>query len=118
MDFIFDTDEDTREELLTVCGFQRDQPLTAHGREGAIVITRSRMTAGELLETIESLKDAAEDLLVRLAKICGWCSVGESGCTCDGDDAPEDLREFLRQSGVCVDELDRLMEDGGVVYED
>lgn len=105
-----------RKELLNASGFQGEAALDVHGREQAIVVMKKEMTAMELVNTIQSLKDLASDLLVHLAKVCGPCEHCEGGCPCMGDEQrvrlPEDL---LEQAGIPRNaRLDAMVGEGEV----
>ena len=106
-----------RREILNASGFQRAEALDIHGKEQAIVIMKKEMTAMELLNTIQSLKDLASDLLIHLAKVCGPCERCEGGCPCMEEEPrirlPEDL---LKQAGIPQNaRLDAMVGDGEVI---
>ena len=63
-----------RKEILDASGFAREDALNVCGEENAVVILKKQMTAMELVNTIQSLKDLTADLLVYLAKLCGPCT--------------------------------------------
>lgn len=71
-----------RREILNASGFQHEEALDVHGMDHTIVILEEKMTAGELVRSIHSLKNLASDLLVHLAKVCGPCERCETPCPC------------------------------------
>ena len=106
-----------RREILNASGFQREEALDVHGKEQAIVIMKKEMTAMELVNTIQSLKDLASDLLIHLAKVCGPCEHCEGSCPCMEEEPrvclPEDL---LKQAGIPKNaRLDAMVGDGEVI---
>ena len=141
-----------RREIVDASGFLGNGALAVHGEEHAIVVLKEKMTAMELVQTIQSLKNLASDLLVHLARTCGPCGHCEGGCPYahidteptrpdaalleqagipkdakldvfaeDGAvifEAAEgyDLLELFRQTDICLDVLDELLEGGEIVY--
>lgn len=147
-----------RREILDAAGLHGGTVLEVHTGEIAVVLLKEQMTAMEMIQAIQSLKNLTSDLLVHLAKACGPCKHCEEVCPCTRDDSPiqlpdelleragipkgakldifaddgeitiaaatgPDLRdvqpemvELFRQTGICLDELDGLLLEGGVVY--
>ena len=59
-------------QACEACGFSEKDMLELHGSEGALVITKSRMTALELANAIDTISYIASELTVALAA-CGLC---------------------------------------------
>lgn len=72
------------EGVCGVCGFSGQDMLDLHGAEGALVITKNRMTALELATVIDAIGSIASELTVALATACGRCDNcgGENSKTC------------------------------------
>lgn len=60
-------------QACEACGFSETDMLELHGSEGALVITKSRMTALELVNAIDTISYIASELTVALAAACGLC---------------------------------------------
>lgn len=60
-------------QACDACGFSETDMLELHGSEGALVITKSRMTALELANAIDTISYIASELTVALAAACGLC---------------------------------------------
>jgi len=87
---------------LKLCGFQEGDTVELNTTEGVLVVMKGRMTAMELLTTVERLRSVAGDLLDHLADVCGPCEDCE-GCegSCPYDDLDDEaikLPGYLRQA--------------------
>ena len=84
--------------IFKVSGFGKEGAVELHGLEDAVVVLKKEMTAKELLQAAESLHQLSVDLLVHLAKVCGFCDGCDGECpfgAFEYDDItlPDDLRE-------------------------
>ena len=103
-----------RREILNASGFQHEEALDVHGMDHTIVILEEKMTAGELVRSIHSLKNLASDLLVHLAKVCGPCERCEAPCPCTLEEEPAKVPEkLLERAGIPKgSKLDVFAENG------
>lgn len=86
---------------LKLCGFNENEELELHTQSGAAVLTHQRMTAMELVTTIDALTSLTTYFINRLAGICGPCEAcDEEGCPYDEDDHI-DLPNYLR-TDACI----------------
>ena len=79
--------------VLTVCGLDDEGKLEMAGAKGAVILSKSEMTAMEMVRTILALTDRAGQLMRELTDRCGSCE----GCTeghCTFRDA--DIEELIR----------------------
>ena len=79
--------------VLTVCGLDDEGKLEMAGARGAVILSKSEMTAMEMVRTILALTDRAGQLMRELTDLCGSCE----GCTeghCTFRDA--DIDELIR----------------------
>lgn len=79
--------------VLTVCGLDDEGKLEMAGAKGAVILSKSEMTAMEMVRTILALTDRAGQLMRELTDLCGSCE----GCTeghCTFRDA--DIEELIR----------------------
>lgn len=61
--------------------------LEMHTLPGAVILTRKRMTAAELAQTIEALAELSSQLITCLTGACGTCAdCPEEQCPFDPDD--------------------------------
>jgi len=61
--------------------------LGMHTLPGAVILTRKRMTAAELAQTVEALAELSSQLIACLADACGTCAdCPEEQCPFDSDD--------------------------------
>ena len=87
---------------LAVSGIN-NQPLEYRALPGAIVAFKSRMTAMDLVNTVEALNNCAVELLDVLMRLTGRCDGCDEDCVFDEDDnfgyvyVPDYLRE---QAGI------------------
>ena len=78
--------------VLTVCGLDDEGKLEMAGAKGAVILSKSEMTAMEMVRTILALTDRAGQLMRELTDLCGSCE----GCTeghCTFRDA--DIEELI-----------------------
>ncbi|WP_320928365.1 hypothetical protein [Hungatella sp.] len=106
-----------------LCEFTAADSLELHSGHSAIVLIKEKMTALELIEAAEMLREMASDLMVELAKACGLCdNCGEGNpqpCPdCQGDavcamlngckDSPTDCVSHCDLCGELLDESQRV----------
>lgn len=95
---------------LKLCDFKENEELELHTLPGAAILTRSRMTAIQMVETIDALTNLATYFVNRLAGICGSCEAcDEEGCPCDENDYV-DLPDYLR-ADACIPTSAKLYAD-------
>ena len=86
--------------VLTVCGLDDEGKLEMAGAKGAVILSKSEMTAMEMVRTILALTDRAGQLMRELTGLCGSCE----GCTeghCTFRDA--DIEELIRPAVTVPD---------------
>ena len=86
--------------VLTVCGLDDEGKLEMAGAKGAVILSKSEMTAMEMVRTILALTDRAGQLMRELTDLCGSCE----GCTeghCTFRDA--DIEELIRPAVTVPD---------------
>ena len=86
--------------VLTVCGLDDEGKLEMAGARGAVILSKSEMTAMEMVRTILALTDRAGQLMRELTDLCGSCE----GCTeghCTFRDA--DIDELIRPAVTVPD---------------
>ena len=86
--------------VLTVCGLDDEGKLEMAGAKGAVILSKSEMTAMEMVRTILALTDRAGQLMRELTDLCGSCE----GCTeghCTFRDA--DIDELIRPAVTVPD---------------
>ena len=86
--------------VLTVCGLDDEGKLEMAGARGAVILSKSEMTAMEMVRTILALTDRAGQLMRELTDLCGSCE----GCTeghCTFRDA--DIEELIRPAVTVPD---------------
>ena len=86
--------------VLTVCGLEDEGKLEMAGARGAVILSKSEMTAMEMVRTILALTDRAGQLMRELTDRCGSCE----GCTeghCTFRDA--DIEELIRPAVTVPD---------------
>lgn len=86
--------------VLTVCGLDDEGKLEVAGAKGAVILSKSEMTAMEMVRTILALTDRAGQLMRELTALCGSCE----GCTeghCTFRDA--DIEELIRPAVTVPD---------------
>lgn len=95
---------------LELCAFKENEELELHTQSGAAVLTRGRMTAMEMVETIDALTNLTTYFINRLSGICGPCEAcDEEGCPCDENDYI-DLPDYLRAE-ACIPPSAKLCAD-------
>ena len=90
---------------LSLSGFIEDETAALHTLPGAVVLLKKRMTAMEMIRTVDSISQLAAELLTELAAVCGPCEECESeGCPYEEVDGPIDLPDYLRaEAGIPKD---------------
>lgn len=145
---------------LNLCEFKENEDLELHTLPGAVVVARDRMTAAEIVQTVEALTTISTYLINHLVRSCGPCDACcEDGCPCEegyieapGDilekiglepgaklfaeihpddgsftvrkadyrydlrDVPEGLLALLRDSGICLGELEERLMTEDIIY--
>lgn len=147
---------------LEMCDLKENDKLELHTLSGIVVLTRRRMTAAEIVETIQALTTLSTYFINHLGQVCGSCQEcgGEEGCPCDEDDyielpdylreeagipssdklcaevdkdahsvtvqsagyrydlrdVPEGLLTVLRESGICLGELEDQLMSEAIIY--
>lgn len=119
-------------EARAACGFSETDMLELHGSEGALVITKSRMTALELVSAIETISFIASELTVALAGACGLCdNCGEENpktcADCSGSaacaqlngckDTPADWVENCSLCRELMDESRKIQIPGDILVD-
>lgn len=105
-----------RSEILDAANLRGSTALEVHTGENTVVLLKEQMTAMELVQAIQSLKDLTSDLLVHLAKACGPCEHCEAVCPCTKDDGPIQLPDaLLERAGIPKGtKLDIFTDDGEI----
>lgn len=87
---------------LKLCNFKENESLDLHTLPGAAVMIRQRMTAAELVETVEALVNISTSLINHLIQSCGNCDgCGEEGeCPYDELDHTEQLDNLREEAGI------------------
>ena len=60
--------------VLTVCGLDDEGKLEMAGAKGAVILSKSEMTAMEMVRAILALTDRAGQLMRELTGLCGSCA--------------------------------------------
>lgn len=87
---------------LKVSGFEPEK-VELHALEDVVVVTKGRMTAMELIHTMNALNQLSSDLAVELARVCGRCG------GCGGDGCP-----YEDGAGYDISLPDYLKEEAGI----
>ena len=98
-------------------GLDGESALEIHALDGAIVITKARMTAMDMIKTIWSLSSLVTDMSARLGAACGDCT-GCGFCECiDPDNEAVRLPDYvLEEAGLppgC--KLTAAMDEDGII---
>lgn len=83
--------------------------------DGTMILFNKKMTAMELIKASQYLHEVSSDLMVELAKACGFCEDCDDCCPCKDCEWDEDvfIPDYLREEAgipetaklsVCVDE--------------
>lgn len=102
---------------MKLSGFDDGVSPELHALPGAVIILQSKMTAMDMIHTMESLLTLHDELLSHLCLQCGFCEGCEDECPVDLDCAtdPVTLPDSVREAagipegaklGVCVDDED------------
>lgn len=90
--------------------------------KGTMVVLKKRMTAPELLTSVEQLQSVATELLFHLHQVCGPCEECEGSCLCgESEDSPlqhlpTDLLLTFAEAGTCLGELEEHLITEDIVY--
>jgi antitoxin component of MazEF toxin-antitoxin module len=90
--------------VMEMSGLAKTKRMEIHSLDHAAVVLKCRMTAMELIKTIESLKNFTTELTVHLTKVCGSCQDCEN-CSVDFSDdySGDEIRipnELLDEAGI------------------
>ena len=90
---------------MKICGLHDAQKLELHAQEKALVLLPGRMTAMELLRTVEHLNELVQELCAHLLEACGKCEeCGEAICPFAPEmDNFEVSPELLDAAGIPTD---------------
>lgn len=90
---------------LKISGLEGGDRIEIHTLERAAVIMKQQMNAMELLTTAEALNKLAAELIIHLAKVCGFCEGCETACPYDGlDGGMLELPDYIREeAGIRAD---------------
>ncbi len=110
------------QRLFERCGFDRTDEITVQADDNVMMITKSQMTALELIRAIEALSSYASLLAVSLIKACEICD----GCGDMDEDADCSPAERLEACTLCADLLAEkfqlhipahLLEEAGIAKD-
>lgn len=90
---------------LELCGLGADKEVDLHTTPNALVVLKKRMTAMELVRTIDSLTTLAAELVDHLAGACGPCQpcAEKDGCPRAVNDYITVPEELLEEVGLPAD---------------
>lgn len=90
---------------LKISGLEGGDRIEIHTLEHAAVIMKQQMNAMELLTTAEALNKLAAELIIHLAKVCGFCEGCETACPYDDlDGGMLELPDYIREeAGIRAD---------------
>lgn len=82
--------------IVEMTGLSETKKAEIHALDHAVVVLKGRMTAMELIKTVEGLKKLAAELIEHLAKVCGPCHDCEE-CVADslGDSDEIHIPQYL-----------------------
>ena len=93
--------------MLNLAEFRTEEALSAHVNDGLILLSKSKLTAKDIVDLANNLYLFADDLMERLVRVCGSCEECEKECGYfNGVDSeePVQLSEELREAiGVSQD---------------
>lgn len=122
-------------QACEACGFSETDMMELHGSEGALVVIKSKMTALELANAINTISLIASELTVALATACGRCdNCGDENlktcADCSGSAACAQLNgckdtpvDWVKNCSICRDLMDEsqkiqipdyVLEDAGI----
>ncbi len=106
---------------LKLAKFEDAERVEVHVLDHAVVVLQSQMTAVQLLNAAHQLQELSSELLLHLAKCCGFCTGCEEDCPYTGklEEGYIQLPDYLREKAgipseaklcACVDK-----EEGTVI---
>lgn len=107
-------------EAIDKAGFKDVPILTAYSEENAVIVLKEKMTAFEIVGSVNALHNITVGLLIKLAKAAGVC---DDYCDCDDDCFGCEMKAeceglsippcLLEEAGISVfSALDIKTEDG------
>lgn len=107
---------------LKISGISQGERVEMHTMDDTVILLKGRMTAPELLNTVEQLQAMAADLLLHLSQVCGSCEECADRCPCgqSGDSPlqhlPPELLITFAKAGTCLGELENHMILEDIIY--
>lgn len=87
--------------VMELSGFERGATVELHALADTVAILKKRMTAMEMVNTIDSLQRLTVDLFAELAKTCGACEdCGGGECPALDRIATEVPEEVRQEAGI------------------
>lgn len=101
------------EATLELAHLAQEEKLDTYICNQAIALTKSRMTANELIQTITALKDISAELTEKLESACGSC---DSCGYCFGDEESEAGQECKNCATPCsgIEIPNCILEEAGI----
>lgn len=97
----YDTGAHIPHLALSIAKLAEEENLSMFMQNGVIVLTKSKMTAMELINTIEEIEKISINLSIRLADACGPCTdCAECPCADFGDPDIELPEYLLDEAGI------------------
>ena len=97
----YDTGAHIPHLALSIAKLAEEANLSMFMQNGVIVLTKSKMTAMELINTIEEIEKVSIDLSIHLAEACGTCTdCAECPCEDLGDPIIELPEYLLEEAGI------------------
>lgn len=103
-------------DVIEQIGLAKAEAGEVHIFDHSLLLLKGELTAPELISTCESLREFAGELMVKLASACGLCKNCKV-CPIDSEDEgsllfglPDSVLEVFRNAGVCLLELEGLLE--------
>lgn len=89
---------------LALSGFAEKEEAKLHTLPGVTALTKKKMNASELCETIESLADLTTDLIICLANACKGCDDCDECSECP-EDCPQNQENYLNISPLLLESV-------------
>lgn len=102
---IYDTGAHIPHLALSLAMLTDEECLEMFVKDGALVLTKSKMTAMDIIKTIEQIEEISIGLSIMLAESCGPCSDCEDGCPYPDPEEPDiELPGYLlEEAGIPCD---------------